>query len=189
MDVLRLNEEGAGSGDLLPAGSQPPWGALMEGDGILRAGRGGEVSVTSESNQGQCFPSTIFEKYIKCEQDRPKPAAPSVLGMPPTLTPIPSILLFINSSPSAFKHVHVSPMLKIHEIPCQLVSAPAPSSSLSPGWSNLEVAQLFPGPHLSPLLRLPPYGLCLLPAASQNCSSEKPEGSPQGLILRQPQAH
>ena len=55
-------------------------------------------------------------------------------------------------------------MLKIHEIPCQLVSAPAPSSSLSPGWSSLEVAQLFLGPHLSSLLRLPPY-VRFLPAA------------------------
>lgn len=160
----------------------------MEGDGILRAGRGEEVSVTSESNQGQCFPSAIFEKYIKCEQDRPKPATPSVLGMP-RLTPIPSILLSINSSPSACKHVHVSPMLKIHGIPCQLVSAPAPSSSLSPGWSNLEVAQLFPGPYLSSLLRLPPYSLGPLPATAKNCSVEKPEGIAQSLIFRQPQAH
>ena len=54
----------------------------MEGDGILRAGRGGEVSVSSESNLGQHFPSVSFEKYIKCKQDRPKPATPSVLGMP-----------------------------------------------------------------------------------------------------------
>ena len=165
----------------------------MEGAGILRAGRGGEVSMSSESNLGHRFPSTIFEKYIKCKQDRPKPATkpatPSVLGMPQLSSPfLPSCS--ITSSPSACKHGHVSPMLKIHEIPCQLVSALAPSSSLSPGWSSPEVAQLFLGPHLSCLLQLPPYGFCPLPATPQNCSVEKPEGVvPPGLILWQSQAH
>lgn len=163
----------------------------MEGAGILKAGRGGEVSMSSESNLGQRFPSTIFEKYIKCEKDRPKPATkpatPSVLGMPQLSSPfLPSC--FITSSPSACKHVLVSPMLKIHEIPCQPVSVPAPFSwMVKPGSSSAV-------PGSPPLLPPSAPSLRFLPAARHPTEllrgeARGPTYVPQGLILWQSQAH
>lgn len=158
----------------------------MEGAGILKAGRGGEVSMSSESNLGQRFPSTIFEKYIKCEQDRPKPATkpatPSVLGMPQLSSPfLPSCS--ITSSPSACKHGHVSPMLKIHEIPCQPVSVPAPFSwMVKPGSSSAV-------PGSPPLLPPSAPSLRFLPAARHPTWRSQRAYVPQGLILWQSQAH